>query len=63
MKVTGERHDPTRKRPHDAPILCGPIDNKGRSTMTMRKIVALVVIAIVVLLVVAQFGPSVLFRR
>jgi len=31
--------------------------------MTMRKIVALVVIAIVVLLVVAQFGPSVLFRR
>jgi hypothetical protein len=29
----------------------------------MRKIVALVAIAVVVLLVVAQFGPSVLFGR
>jgi len=31
--------------------------------MTIPKILALVVIAVVVLLVVAQFGPSVLFGR
>jgi hypothetical protein len=31
--------------------------------MTTRKILALVVIAVVVLLAVAQFGPSVLFGR
>jgi hypothetical protein len=31
--------------------------------MTIGKILALVVIAVVVLLAVAQFGPSVLFGR
>ena len=39
---------------------CGPIDTKGRWVMTTRSVLAVALLAIVVLLAVAQFGPSLL---